>query len=377
MAVRLADVLTLLDRIAPLRFAEPWDNVGLLVDPTSSSTLGVSRAFLTIELSDDVLGEAVERRAELIIAYHPPIFSGLKRLRQRNPEERVVLQAIRAELPVYSPHTALDAAPGGVNDWLASVLGRGRVEPLLRSAVGAAELKLVVFVPADRADALRNALSEEAGAGVIGNYSHCSFNLLGRGTFWGNDQANPQVGQRGHLESVDELRMEMVCDRKALPRVAEVIHRVHPYEEPAWEAYPLEPTAPPGFGMGRLLTLDEPAPLSALVDRVKRGLGLAHVRVAASRRHREGLPLRTAAVCAGAGGSLFEKAPPADLYLTGEMRHHDVRARVAAGHTVILCEHTNTERGYLPLYAQRIVEASGGALKVILSSRDRDPFETV
>jgi hypothetical protein len=291
----------------------------------------------------------------------------------------VVLQTIRAELPVYSPHTALDAAPGGVNDWLASTLGSGRVEPLTRvdRENAGAEVKVVVFVPPDRADALRDALSDEAGAGVIGNYSHCSFNLSGRGTFWGNERSNPQVGKRGHMEVVDELRMEMVCSRRALPRVAEVIQRVHPYEEPAWEAYPLEPTPPAGFGLGRRLTLEQPETLDVLVNRVKTALGLSHVRVAASRRHREGTPLQTAAVCAGAGGSLFEKSGAADLYFTGEMRHHDVREKVAAGASVILCEHTNTERGFLPVYAQRIVEAAGGDLRVILSSRDRDPFEIV
>ena len=268
MPLPLAKTLELLEELAPLRYAESWDNVGLIIDPNASPTVSVGRILLTIDLSEAVLAEAVERRVNLIVAYHPPLFAGLKRLRHRVPSERVAIQAINAGLPVYSPHTALDATPGGVNDWLAAALGPGECEPL--------------------------APSEE-----------------------------------------------------------------------------------PNIGMGRKVTLAEPVGLEQATQRVKDHLGLTYVRVAASERHQQGEPIHNGAVCAGAGGSLFSKESGIDLYLTGEMRHHDVRDKTAAGSSVILCDHTNTERGYLPMLAERIVKASGGSIKAILSARDEDPLKVL
>ncbi len=381
MPTSLGHAIELLESIAPPAFAEDWDNVGLLLEPVSAAdpasrrAAPVSRALLTIDLTEAVMQEALDERAELVVAYHPPIFRGLKRLTADSPGNRVLLTAVRAGIAIYSPHTALDAAPGGVNDWLAEALGEGESAPIEQSFEGD-EFKLVVFVPEANASELRDALAE-AGAGWIGNYSHCSYNLSGQGTFLGHEGTNPAVGQSGKLETVDEVRMEMVCGRQSLPRAAEVIRRVHPYEEPAWDMYALSRKPRPGSGMGRLVTLRKPAKLDALVARIKAHLGLAHVRVAAAPAHQGGAPIARAAVCAGAGGSLFEKLRGPELLLTGEMRHHDVLARVASGTSVVLCDHTNTERGYLPTLAARLEKLSAGQLTTVVSSRDRDPLEIV
>ncbi len=381
MPTSLGHLVELLESIAPPGFAEDWDNVGLLLEPVAAAepasrrAAPVSRALLTIDLTEAVLEEALEERAELVVAYHPPIFRGLKRLTADAPQSRVLLTAVRAGIAIYSPHTALDAAPGGVNDWLAAALGEGESAPIEQSFEGD-EFKLVVFVPEENTSELRDALTE-AGAGWIGNYSHCSYNLGGHGTFLGHEGTNPAVGKSGQLETVDEIRMEMVCGRRQLPRAAEAIRRVHPYEEPAWDVYPLAQKPRPGSGMGRLVALREPAKLDVLVARIKSHLGLERVRVAAAPEHRSGAPIAKAAVCAGAGGSLFEKLRGPELLLTGEMRHHDVLARVATGTSVVLCDHTNTERGYLPTLAERLVELGGGRLSAVVSKRDRDPLEIV
>ncbi len=382
MATSLGHVVELLESIAPARFAEDWDNVGLLLDPEVSAdpaarrAAPVGRALLTIDLTEAVMQEALDERVELVVAYHPPIFRGLKRITADLAQSRVLLAAVRAGIAIYSPHTALDAAPGGVNDWLAEALGEGDSTPITPSFEGD-ELKLVVFVPEENVEALRNALADEAGAGWIGNYSHCSYNLGGQGTFLGHEGTSPAIGKSGQLETVDEIRVEMVCTRRQLPRAAQVIHRVHPYEEPAWDVYALGQKPRPGSGMGRLVTLREPAKLDALVARIKTHLGLARVRVAAVPEHESGAPIAKAAVCAGAGGSLFEKLRGPELLLTGEMRHHDVLARVASGTSVVLCDHTNTERGYLPTLARRLEELAGGQLAAVVSKRDRDPLEIV
>ena len=380
MTRTLADVLQLLERIAPLHLAEDWDNVGLVLEPTSSARQPMSRLFLCIDLSESVLDEALELRADLVVAYHPPIFRGLKRLRASAPEERVLVRALEAGLAVYSPHTALDAAQGGVNDWLARGVGAGRCTPLVPHAnKAAAELKLVVFVPQSHVAELRAALARELGVGTIGNYSECSYELEGQGSFFGNSAASPAVGERGKLETVLETRLEMRCPSAAVKDLARVIAAHHPYEEPAWDLYPLAPvdTAPPNVGAGRLLELDEPVSIAEAVARLKAHLGVSTLRVAQAERHEAGARVQRVALCAGAGGSLFEAVRGVDLFVTGELRHHDVLAKLRAGSSVILSEHTHTERGFLPELAERISELAGGDLDVLVSKRDSDPLRTV
>jgi len=375
MALPLARVLALLETLAPLAFAESWDNVGLLIEPELKHEIG--RVLLTIDLTSAVLDEAGQRGAELVVAYHPPIFKGLKRVRASRTGEQVVAAALARGIAVYSPHTALDAAPGGVNDWLAEVVGGGVVTPLVRAeSTTGREVKIVVFVPEEHAAKLREALSR-AGAGVIGNYTECSFSLTGSGTFFGGEGADPAVGSAGKLERVEEVRLEMICPAHALPAAAQAIAEVHPYEEPAWDIYPLVSKPAPGFGMGRAIELETPAPLDEIVRRVKQLLGLSWVRLAAAERHHRGQPVERVAVCAGSGGAVFEHAPGYDLVLTGELRHHDILALNSAGTSVLLCDHTNTERGYLPRFARRLSEGSGGTLECLVADADREPLVVV
>lgn len=263
MARPIEDILDLLETLAPLGMAEEWDNVGLLIEPEAE--LLVERILLTIDLTEPVLAEAVQMRANLVIAYHPPVFKGLKRLTRRTASERVVADALRAGIAVYSPHTALDAAPGGMNDWLAGLLGPGSSRPILP----------------------------------------------------------------------------------------------HPRVE--------------GVGAGRVVQLDNPIPLVEALGHIKAGLGLAGLRVAAADRHQEDELIETFAVCAGAGGSVFERLGQADLLLTGEMRHHDVLARVAEGQTVVLTDHTNSERGFLPKLLACLGE-NFPELTLRLSTKDADPL---
>ena len=382
MSRTLAEVIALIEHLAPRELAEDWDNTGLLLEPLGAALRPIERAFLCIDLDEIVLDEALERGADLLIPYHPPLFRGLKRLRARSPEERVLLRALDAGLAVYSPHTALDAAENGVNDWLARAFGAGSSTPLVaqQGAPAPLEFKLVVFVPRPNVAALRGALARELGAGKIGNYSECSYELEGRGSFFGNEASMPQVGERGQLEFVHEIRLEMRCPAAAVKHLARVIAAHHPYEEPAWDLYPL--ATPPSaqgtpVGAGRLLELAAPISMTEAVTRLKKHLGLASVRVATSTTHAAGAPIARIAVCAGAGGSLFEKVQEADLFVTGEMRHHDVLAKLRAGSSVILSEHTHTERGFLPEFARALANLAEGRLEVLVSERDRDPLQTL
>jgi dinuclear metal center YbgI/SA1388 family protein len=266
MARPIAEILASFESIAPLGLAEDWDNVGLLLAPREDAE--IERILLTIDLTEPVLAEALAQGIELVLAYHPPIFHGVRRLTRGTAGERIVIDSLCAGLFIYSPHTALDAAAGGINEWLGGLLGPGVGRPIV----------------------------------------------------------------------------------------------AHPTGD--------------GLGAGRLVDLDSPVLLADAVARIKAGLGLAQVRVAASNRHRSGDPIRSFAVCAGAGGSVFERLPQADLLLTGEMRHHDILARVADGATVVVTDHTNTERGYLPRLAERIAQRLPG-LDVRISQIDSDPLAVI
>ncbi|MEI9947418.1 MAG: Nif3-like dinuclear metal center hexameric protein [Pseudomonadota bacterium] len=379
MSRTLAEVIALLERLAPLDLSEAWDNTGLLLEPLGAAARAIERAFLCIDLDEIVLDEAIERAADLLIAYHPPLFRGLKCLRASSPEERVLLRALDAGLCVYSPHTALDATVDGVNDWLARAFGAGRTTPLIAHPArpASAEFKLVVFVPPAHVPSLRRALSRELGAGNIGNYSECGYELEGRGSFFGNEAAAPRVGERGKLEFVPETRLEMRCPASALKDLARVIDAHHPYEEPAWDLYPLATPPRANVGAGRLLELDAPISISEAVARLKAQLELPTLRVATAGTHAAGAPIARIAVCAGAGGSLFEKVHAADLFVTGELRHHDVLAKVRAGSSVILSEHSHTERGYLPEFGRRLENLADGQMQVLISERDKDPLRMV
>lgn len=267
MTAQLSEVLAALERLAPLQFAEPWDNVGLLLEPVPVADAALlNSALLTIDLSDDVVAEAERLGAKLIIAYHPPIFQGLKRLRSSQPSERAVLRCVAAGIAVFSPHTALDAAPEGVNAWLSDAFGAGSRGPCLPSALDA------------------------------------------------------------------------------------------------------------NYGQGRFVRLQTAISLTDAVAAIKRQLGLTQLRVSAAEAHAADAPLiRSVALCAGAGGSLFEKLAGYDLFVTGEMRHHDVRARALGGSSVVLSEHTHTERGFLPLLAERLRAATDG-VTFHLSQCDREPL---
>jgi dinuclear metal center YbgI/SA1388 family protein len=365
--MQLSEVIAVLEQIAPTRHAEAWDNVGLLVgDPGQT----VTRAICCIDYTPAVAAEAANNKCDLVIAYHPPIFDGIKRLVAS--ETNVVFDAIRRGVSIYSPHTALDVADGGTNDMLADAIGiapdsRG---PLRLIDPKANQYKLVTFVPQADVERVAQALFA-AGAGRIGNYTQCSFRSPGTGTFFGAAGAtNPTVGQSGKLERAEEVRIETVMPIARLSEVLAALRAAHPYEEPAFDLVQL--AAPPEkLGQGRLGKLASPAPRAQVIDRIKRELRLNHLLVAGPTSG----TVTTAACCAGSCGDFAKDAlkASADLYLTGEMRHHDALAAASAGLTVVCTLHSNSERAVLQRLIARLTAALPG-LDALLSRQDRDPF---
>lgn len=386
--MKLENVLSVLRQVAPEHLAEDWDQVGLHL---AGAGKPVRKALLCIDLTPPVLAEAIEQKCQLIVAYHPPIFHPLKRLADRDWKEQMLAEAVRKGIAVYSPHTALDAVRQGMNDWLCDGLGKHSV----RWSIGvpkngpSGRCKVIVYVPRAAADEVRQAMVD-AGCGHIGGYSDCSFNMDGVGTFKGGEGTMPAIGKPGKLESVQETRLEMICFGSMVGEAVRSIREAHPYEEPAIDVIQLYSFIPPEDEWqtpGRVVSLKTPVASATLVKRTKKVLQVKYIKASVPETYGEPEEhgddswqpnrIRRIAVCVGAGGSLFEKYPRADAYITGEMQHHQVLDLYNKGKVVILAGHTNTERPFLKNYRDAIVDRGGAKVEWVISETDVAPIGIV
>ena len=391
----IADLAALMQSLAPLAYAEPWDKVGLLAGDATRELKGP--VLLTIDLNEAVLDEAARMHCGAIIAYHPPIFEPLTKVTSATPRQRVILRALEAQIALYSPHTALDAVAGGVTDWLCEGISgstqKDRIAGDCRALAAHAhnpatqQVKIVTFAQAKDVELIRNTMAS-AGAGQIGEYKVCSFTTPGEGTFLGSDKSNPTIGQSGVVEHVNEVRLEMVCGKSALPVALEMLRKFHPYEEPAIDVYELVPQPRRTVGSGRKLTLDKPVTVRELAERLKTFIGATSVRYAlASDSAHAGdtadKPVRIVGVVPGSGESLSKlaRSEGCECFVTGEMKHHEVLGALNAGMHVILGGHTSTERGYLPRLKAKMETAAAQrgltGLRVVQSVVDNTPLETL
>ena len=299
---------------APLVLQESYDNAGLLVGDGERE---VSTVLLTVDVTEAVVDEAVTLGAELIVAHHPIIFKGLKKLTGDNYVERSVLAAIRNDIAIYAGHTNFDSVAGGVNTYIAQKLSLTDIT-VLAPRPGMLR-KLVTFVPRQHAAAVRQALWD-AGAGVIGKYDMTSFNLSGEGTFRGLEGSHPFVGTTGRLHTEGEIRIETVLPSLVEEQVVQALLCAHPYEEPAWDIYPLENTYP-GAGLGAIGTLKEPTEEKHFLQQVKRTFQAGCIR----HTPLLGKPVKKVAVCGGTCGFLLKDAihQGADVFLTADLKYHE------------------------------------------------------
>lgn len=366
----IGKVAALMEELAPLGWAESWDNVGLqLGDPGRT----VERLLVALELTHGVAEEALQSRAGLVVVHHPPIFKPLRALRLDTPTGARLERLIKADIGVYAAHTNLDQAPGGTNDTLAVLAGLTEWA-VLEPAGEERYLKLAVYVPRGHEEAVRQALAE-AGAGHVGNYSHCTFQAAGTGTFLPLEGTHPYLGEQGRLEYADEYRLETIVPERRAAAAVKAMIAAHPYEEVAYDLYPL---ANPGQvrGHGRLGRLDQPTTLGAMAARLKEKLGLTHVAVVG---HPEKL-VTTVAVGAGAGGSLVRTAARrgADLLITGDVKYHDAMDAADAGLGVIDVGHYGSERivvAPLAAYLRRRLADGGLTAEVLEAQAGSSPFQ--
>ncbi|MEZ5071870.1 MAG: Nif3-like dinuclear metal center hexameric protein [Bacteroidales bacterium] len=310
---KLKDIVSILEEAAPPALQESYDNSGLQVGHPDMEITGV---LIALDVTPEVLEEAVETGCNLVLSHHPVVFGGLKALTGKTLAERLVIRAVEAGLAIYSGHTNFDAVPGGVNGALAARLGLLDLK-ILAPAEGQLR-KLVVFVPEAHVDAVRDAMFG-AGAGHIGRYDECGFTLRGEGSFRAGDGAHPFVGETGTRHYEKEVRLETVVPAYRSGAVIRALTRAHPYEEVAWDLYPLENRFD-GAGAGLLGRLPEPMEEHVFLDHVKSVTGIPVIRHSALL----GRPVHTVALCGGAGSFLLSRARQAgaQAFLTGDLKYH-------------------------------------------------------
>ncbi len=311
--LRAGDVARVLETWAPRSLAWERDNVGLQV---GSAGMPVRRILLTLDVTEAVAAEAARLHADLIVAHHPPLYRPLRSLDTSTPTGRTLQALIRNSCALYAVHTNLDAARGGTSHVLAETLGLTDIHPL--STRPDAGRKVVTFVPEEAVDDVAAAMAS-AGGGIVGNYEHCAYRGRGTGTFKGNDRSSPVVGRKGILERVPEIRLEMPVEDDRLPAVLAALRRSHPYEEVAYDVYPLEGTRGT-TGLGAIGTLARPMTGAAFLRQVKKLLHAPGLRYGGDTRRR----IRKVAVCGGAGGDLISAAVAAgaDAYITADLSYH-------------------------------------------------------
>ncbi len=366
--MKAKEIALKIEEIYPPSLAQDWDNVGLLVgDPQKN----IKNILLTIDITNNVVAEARRLKTDLIVSYHPVIWDGLKKVIAEGPTH-VVYELIRSGIAVFSIHTALDSALGGVNDALAEIVGIVDGKPIgdYVEHPGGDRYKLVVFVPVDSIAKVSNAIFA-AGAGAIGNYSHCGFNTEGAGTFLPQKGAKPAIGKKGKLEKVAETRFETVVPGDKLDAVISAMRKAHPYETPAFDVFKIFGTETP-FGLGRIGELVRPLRVTRIVEKIKKVTAAKAVGLVGDEKRL----VRRAAVCAGSCGKIINQviAAKADLYLTGELKHHQALAAQEAGVTCICLSHTVSERFILKQVAKQLHKHVQGA-KIKISQKDADPFK--
>jgi dinuclear metal center YbgI/SA1388 family protein len=368
MSARLSDVIDVLDAAYPPALAHDWDSVGLVCgDPADV----VESVTVAVDATAAVVAELPER--SLLLAHHPLLLRGVDTVSAGTAKGALVHRLIRASSALFTAHTNADAAAPGVSDALAETLGL-EVQGVLSPAPAPGRLdKWVVYVPAASADAVRDGLFA-AGAGTIGDYSHCSWTVSGTGQFLPHDGASPTIGEVGSIERVTEDRVEVIAPARLRADVLAALRAAHPYEEPAFDVFAMAPL-PSGVGIGRICSLPTPQPLSTFVTRVAQALPATSWGVRAA-----GDPdamVSSVAVCGGAGDSLLDAVASAGVqaYLTADLRHHPAdEHRRTSDVALVDVAHWASEYPWCGQAAQILTRHFGASLPVRVSSIRTDPW---
>ncbi|OBH86658.1 Nif3-like dinuclear metal center hexameric protein [Mycobacterium scrofulaceum] len=368
MSVRLADVIEVLDEAYPPGLAEPWDSVGLVCGDPDDALESVTVA---VDATPAVVDEIPD--GGLLLAHHPLLLRGVDTVAASTPKGALVHRLIRTGRSLFTAHTNADSAAPGVSDALAEALGLAVEAPLERRTDAPDLDKWVVYVPRENAEAVQAAVFE-AGAGHIGDYSHCSWSVSGIGQFLPHEGASPAVGSVGTVERVAEDRFEVVAPARIRAAVLAAMRAAHPYEEPAFDVFALVPPQG-GAGLGRIGALPRPEPLRDFVSRVNRALPRTAWGIRAAGDPE--LPVTRVAVCGGAGDSLLSSATAAGVqaYVTADLRHHPAdEHRRGSDVALVDVAHWASEFPWCHQAADLLRSRFGAALAVRVCTIRTDPW---
>ncbi len=346
--MRVKDVLKIINRWAPFNTAAEWDNVGLLIGDANAD---VRTIFIALDADEDAINEAIDVGAEVIVAHHPLIYKKLDKLTQEDGAGRAILKAVRYGINIIAAHTNLDVAPYGVSFLLAERLGLVKHRVLVETATEKL-LKLAVMVPVEHQEQVREAICS-AGAGHIGNYSHCTFSYQGTGTFKPESEAKPFIGEIDRLEQVSEVKIESILPQRLLSTVLSAMVQAHPYEEVAYDIIPLMNKGET-HGFGRIGILDEPLSTDIFLSKVKKELNCQFVRVAGYYPEK----IKKVAVLGGSGADFIATAARegADLFLTADIKYHQAAEAKGLGLLLVDPGHDISERLIVPALASLLTE---------------------
>ena len=362
--MKLNDLIKQIEKKYPLSLAYDWDNVGLLVGDFESE---IKKVLVTLEANENVIDEAIENNVDLIVTHHPFIFKKINKINTRDLKGRLIHKLIKNDIALYSMHTNFDIAFDGLNDYFMEIMGFKNTK-ILDVTNSQTLYKLAVYVPKTHELVLREALGE-AGAGYIGNYSHCTFNTQGIGTFKPDENTNPFIGTVGQIEEVEEVKIETIVPQSILQKTIDKMLKAHPYEEVAYDIYKLENKGE-SVGLGRYASLDVQTNLQALCEKIKLKLNMNHIRVVGDLNTK----IKKVAVVTGAGSDMVRlaKSKNCDVIITGDVKYHEAQDALDMGMTIVDCGHFDTEDIFKDVMKRFLDSVEG--VEIIRSEINLNPF---
>lgn len=362
--MKIKEVISILETMAPLAYAEDFDNVGLLVGDPEDKTTGV---LVCHDALENVIDEAISKNCNMVVCFHPILFSGLKKITGKNYVERAILKAIKNDIAIYAVHTALDNHQNGVNKIFCDALGLKNTKILVPKENFIQ--KLITYTIPENHQQLRNALFN-AGAGNIGNYENCSFNSQGIGSYQGNEKSNPEIGERGEFVENAEIKIEVTFEKHLQGKILKALFSNHVYEEVAYEIYDLKNTHQ-NIGLGMIGELETEMPEKEFLQLVKNKMKADGIR------HSEylGKPIKKVALLGGSGSFAIKKAiqAGADAFLTADLKYHQF---YEAENQLLLADigHYESER-YTKNYIVDYLTKKIPNFAIILSEENTNPVK--
>lgn len=367
MSKKLSHIIDVLEGLAPKYLAEPWDNVGLQVGDCNQE---IKKVLLTLDVTKKVIKEAIEQEVDLIISHHPFIFKGLKSISANTEMGRMIKNLIQNEIAIYVAHTNLDKAEFGLNHYVAEKLGLIHIDSLLGE--DEKQVKLIVFSPESHTQKIIGTIKNYS-LGSKNRYDSCTFRSSGIGTFRPLEGSNPFIGELERLESVKEDRIEMTLLKRDLNKIIELIKEVHPYEEMAYDIYPIEDHLSfSNHGLGTIGNLPKAVSSKEWIDIVKNNLELEELYGAGVMPEK----IKRVSLCTGAGADLMEisKLKGAEVFITGDLKYHDGQKAEELGLWVINAGHFGTEKWVSSIFLDILQKKLKENCPVLIKSQESKGF---